>query len=346
MAASSSPHRTDAVIVGAGPVGLFAVFEFGMLGMRCHVVDSLDEAGGQCAALYPEKPIYDIPGYPVIAAKDLVSRVKEQAAPFQPVYHLGRHVESLSGSSDGAWIVESDDGARIEARAVVIAAGVGAFGPNRPPIAGIADYERDPVFPDVQYAVKRRDDFRGKRVVIAGGGDSAVDWAVSLAEVAAHIFVVHRGAKFRAAPAGIAALERLAGEGKVELVIPFQLDRLDGDGRHINAVIVRDLDGNERRLAVDVLLPFFGLAQSLGPISGWGLNVDRNLIAVDPATCATNRPGIYAIGDIASYAGKLKLILSGFAEAALAAHAAYGIVFPGQALHFEYSTIKGIPTLR
>jgi len=331
-------HETDVAIVGAGPVGLFAVFECGMLEMRCHVFDALDVPGGQCAALYPEKPIYDIPGYPRIDAGALVERLAEQAAPFAPTYHLGHAVTGLERCAEG-FVLTNAAGARVAARAVVIAAGGGAFGPNRPPLAGIECYEGSGVF----YLVRRREDFRGKRIVIAGGGDSAVDWALSLAELAERVMVVHRREKFRAAPQSLARLHRLAESGRVELVTPYQLSGLEGAGGQLTAVVVADLAGNRRRLAADCLLPFFGLATRLGPLAEWDLAFEDNHIVVDPASCATSRPGIFAIGDIAVYPGKLKLILSGFAEAALAAHAIHPRLHPGEALHFEYSTTKGVP---
>jgi thioredoxin reductase (NADPH) len=336
---------TDVAIIGAGPVGLFAIFECGMVGLRCHVIDALAAAGGQCTALYPEKPIYDVPGYPRILAHDLVENLLQQAAPFQPVYHLGHRVSALHENAAGGWQLTTEAGTLIGANAVIIAAGVGAFGPNRPPLAGITTYENQPPGSGVHYFVARREDYRGRRVVIAGGGDSAVDWALSLAEVAASVAIVHRRAKFRAAPASVAQLDALVAAGRVERVVPYQLQGLIGDGSRLEAVVVADLDGNERRLPADVLLPFFGLSQDLGPIAGWGLNLARNHIVVDPATCGTGRPGLFAIGDIATYPGKLKLILSGFAEAAIAAHAAFAHVHPGEALHFEYSTTKGVPTL-
>ena len=330
--------ETDVAIVGAGPVGLFAVFECGMLKMRTQVFDALDLPGGQCTALYPEKPIYDVPGYPKIEALALVEKLAEQAAPFQPVYHLGATVTELS-AVDGGFRLATAAGASVTAKAVIIAAGVGAFGPNRPPLPGIETYEGKSVF----YLVKRREDFRGRRVVIAGGGDSAVDWAISLAEVAERVMVVHRRAKFRAAPESSARLESLAQGGRIELVIPYQLAGLEGAAGALARVLVADLDGKTRALEADCLLPFFGLSMNLGAIAEWGLNLDRNHIAVAPATCATSVPGIFAIGDIATYPGKLKLILSGFAEAAQAAHAIYPLVRPGEALHFEYSTTKGVP---
>src|SRR4051794_15734012 len=334
-----SSERCDVAIVGAGPVGLFAVFECGMLEMGCEVFDALPAPGGQCAALYPEKPIYDIPGYPRIDAAELIDRLMEQAAPFAPKFHLGHAVSGLSANGEDGFAVETASGKRIAARAVVIAAGAGAFGPNRPPLAGIVEFEEKSVF----YLVRRREDFRGKRVVIAGGGDSAVDWALSLAGIAERVLVVHRRPKFRAAPQSAARLTRLADEGRVDLVIPYQLHALEGANGQLSAVVVADLAGDTRRLDADCLLPFFGLATELGPLAGWGLEIEHHHIRVDPATCATSRPGIFAIGDIATYPGKLKLILSGFAEAALAAHAIHPLVYPGQALHFEYSTTKGVP---
>ncbi|MGH6933821.1 MAG: NAD(P)/FAD-dependent oxidoreductase [Dongiaceae bacterium] len=335
---STATHATDVIIVGAGPVGLFAVFECGMLKMRCHVVDALDTTGGQCAALYPEKPIYDIPGYARIEAAELIHKLEQQIAPFKPVYHLGQQVETVTKSA-GGWRVATAAGTAIEGRAVIIAAGVGAFGPNRPPLAGIEQYEGKSVF----YLVKQRENLRGKRVVIAGGGDSALDWTLALADIAKQIYVVHRRPKFRGAPESVARMEVLAKAGRIELVVPYQLDGLEGQNGQIDAVIVATLDGAKRWLAADVLLPFFGLAMNLGPIAKWGLNLDHNHIMVDPATSQSSSPGIFAIGDIARYAGKLKLILSGFSEAAMAAHAIYPMVHPGEALHFEYSTTKGVP---
>jgi thioredoxin reductase (NADPH) len=336
----AAEHHTDVCIIGAGPVGLFAVFECGMLKMRCHVVDALDMTGGQCAALYPEKPIYDIPGYPAIDAVELISKLEHQVAPFHPVFHLGRRVEQLLPNGEG-WRLALDDGSGVSARAVIIAAGVGAFGPNKPPLKGIERFEGKGVF----YLVKRREDFRGKRVVIAGGGDSAVDWALSLAEVAAGVYMIHRRNKFRAAPESVARMEALAKQGKVELVVPYQLTGVEGNEDGLAAVSVATLEGKTRRIEADALLPFFGLAMNLGPIAEWGIALDHSHIKVTPATCATNQPGVFAIGDIASYPGKLKLILCGFSEAAMAAHAIHPLVHPGEALHFEYSTTKGVHEL-
>ncbi len=335
---SSSTTATDVAIIGAGPVGLFAVFECGMLKMKCHVFDALDSVGGQCAALYPEKPIYDIPGYPMIPAAELIDKLEAQAEPFTPVYHLNQRVDGVRTDGDG-FVLTTSAGAQVRTKAIIIAAGAGAFGPNRPPLGGIEAYEGSGVF----YYVKRREDFRGKRVVIAGGGDSAVDWALALEGIASHIAVVHRRDKFRAAPESAARLAALAKDGKIELVVPYQLHGLEGASGKLSGVVVQDLDGKNRTLTADALLPFFGLSMDLGPIAGWGLALERHHLTVDPARLETSVPGIFAIGDVAAYPGKLKLILSGFSEAAMAAHAAHGWVFPGQALHFEYSTSKGVP---
>ena len=336
---SSPHHETDVAIIGAGPVGLFAIFECGMLRMRTHVIDTLDMLGGQCAALYPEKPIYDVAGHPAIEAQELVHKLAQQAAPFHPVYHLGQQVTGLRQLEDGGFRLETSRGQTIGAKAVILAAGCGAFGPNRPPLDGLEAYEGKSVF----YMVHRREAFRGQRIVIAGGGDSAVDWAISLADVAEQVMVVHRRPKFRAAPESAARLDQLAESGKIDLVVPYQLHGLEGTNGHLSAVVVADLDGNERRLEADVLLPFFGLSMNLGPIAEWGLALDRHTVSIDPSTAATNIPGVFAVGDIATYKGKLKLITTGFAEAAHAAHAIHPLVHPGEALHFEYSTSKGVP---
>jgi len=330
---------TDVAIIGAGPVGLFAVFQCGMLKLRAVLIDALGEVGGQCAALYPEKPIYDIPAHPGIEAAALIAQLEAQSAPFAAPRLLNRRVERLDGAA-GDFRLTTDAGDVVRAKAVIIAAGAGAFGPNRPPLAGLAGYEASGA---VQYYVKRREALRGKRVVIAGGGDSAVDWALALKGVAASVHVVHRRAKFRAAPQSCAQLDAAAAAGEVEMVIPYQLHALHGEAGVLRAVEVADLDGGTRRIEADILLPFFGLAMELGPIATWGIDLERSHVVVDPARMATSTPGIFAIGDIAQYPGKLKLILQGFAEAAVAAHAIHPIVHPDTALHFEYSTSKGVP---
>lgn len=333
-------HETDIAIIGAGPVGLFAVFEAGMLKLRCHVIDALEELGGQCTALYPEKPIYDIPAHPAINAADLIAQLEAQAAPFNPTYHLGQRVETLV-KNDGAFTLTTSKGTVIKAKTVVIAAGCGAFGPNRPPLDGLEAYEGKSVF----YMVRRKEDFRGKRIVIAGGGDSAVDWTLGLADVAEKIYFLHRRPKFRAAPDSVEKMEALCAspDKKVEMVVPYQLAGLQGNNGILTGVKVATLEGEERVLEADVLLPFFGLAMELGPISDWGLGLHLSHINVDPSTCETNMAGIFAIGDIATYKNKLKLILCGFSEAAMAVHAARNVIYPDTAHHFEYSTSKGVP---
>jgi thioredoxin reductase (NADPH) len=331
--------ETDVAIIGAGPVGLFAVFECGMLRMKSVVIDALEAIGGQCTALYPEKPIFDIPAHPQIAGADLIGKLEEQAAPFSPQYLFGRRVESLRQEA-GALVLGTSAGDTIRAKAVILAAGAGAFGPNRPPLAGLPGYEASGA---VRYMVAKREEFRGKRVVIAGGGDSAVDWALSLKDIAAKVVVVHRRPKFRAAPETAAQLEAAAARGEVEMAIPYQLHGLKGDGATLEAVELATLQGDIRDVPADHLLAFFGLSMELGPIADWGLGLERSHVSVTPSTCETNIQGVYAIGDIATYPGKLKLILQGFSEAAMAAHAIHPRVFPDTALHFEYSTSKGVP---
>jgi thioredoxin reductase (NADPH) len=330
---------TDVAIIGAGPAGLFAVFECGMLKLSSVLIDALGEIGGQCAALYPEKPIYDIPAHPSLAAGALVAQLDQQIAPFNAPRLLNRRVDSLEGRP-GAFTLRTDRGDTITARAILIAAGAGAFGPNRPPLENLETFEATGA---VQYYVRRREDFRGRHVVIAGGGDSAVDWALALKDIAAKIYVIHRRAKFRAAPETAAQLDAAAAAGEIEMVIPYQLHALHGADGALESVAVADLDGKIRHLPADRLLPFFGLSMDLGPIANWGLALERHHVAINPATCETNIPGIFAIGDVATYPGKLKLILQGFSEAAMAAHAIHPIARPGVALHFEYSTSKGVP---
>jgi thioredoxin reductase (NADPH) len=331
--------ETDVAIIGAGPVGLFAVFECGMLRMRTVVIDALDAAGGQCSALYPEKPIFDIPAHPEIAAADLIAALEKQARPFHPLMLLSRRVERLARTESG-FELTTNEADVIACKAVIIAAGAGAFGPNRPPLEGLAAFEASGA---VRYMVTRREDFRGRRVVIAGGGDSAVDWALSLKQIAAKVTVVHRRDKFRCAPESAAQLKAAAERGEIEMAIPYQLHGLQGEGGALAAVEVATLKGEVKAIPADVLLPFYGLSMELGPIAEWGLDVEHKHVQVNPATCETNIPGVHAIGDIATYPGKLKLILQGFSEAAMAAHAIHPRVFPGEALHFEYSTSKGVP---
>ncbi|PIR39491.1 MAG: ferredoxin--NADP(+) reductase [Alphaproteobacteria bacterium CG11_big_fil_rev_8_21_14_0_20_39_49] len=331
-------HNTDITIIGAGPVGLFAVFEAGMMKMKCHVIDSLDFIGGQCTALYPEKPIYDIPAHPSILAEDLIKNLEKQASPFKPEYHLSQTVNEVTKNNDG-WLVTTSKGTQIQCKVIIIAAGCGAFGPNRPPLADIEEYEGKSVF----YMVGKKEEMRDKNVVIAGGGDSAVDWVLSLVDIAKSVSVVHRRPKFRCLPDSQDKLEKLADEGRVNMVVPYQLDSLKGNNGKLESVIVKTLKGEEKELKADILLPFFGLAMELGPIANWGLNIDKKHISVNPTTLQTNQDGIFAIGDIATYDNKMKLILNGFAEAAMACHKARGIVYPDEVVHFEYSTTAGVP---
>ncbi|MBM5782087.1 MAG: NAD(P)/FAD-dependent oxidoreductase [Pelagibacterales bacterium] len=331
-------HKTDLVIIGAGPTGLFSIFEAGMLKIKCHVIDSLEVIGGQCQALYPEKPIYDIPAHPSILASELIEKLEEQARPFAPTYHLNQRVEAFEKNPDGSFIVTTSKNVKIHCKAVIIAAGCGAFGPNRPPMARLEEFEVKSVF----YAVKSKAEFSNKKVVIAGGGDSAVDWAISLSAIAKKVYVVHRRDKFRCAPESADQMKKLTNDGKIEMVIPYQLDGLKGLDGKLEAVLVKDFDGNIRELEADYLLPFFGLAMELGPIASWGLNLHKNHIEVDPSTMRTSVEGIYAVGDIITYKNKLKLILNGFAEAATACHDIRKIVHPDEVFHFEYSTSKGV----
>jgi thioredoxin reductase (NADPH) len=332
--------ESDVIIIGAGPVGLFAVHQCGMLGLSCQVIDALPEIGGQCTALYPEKPIYDIPAYPEILAGQLIEQLEHQATPFRPLYHLGHPVIAIQRIED-FWHVQTEGLTGAKARSLIIAAGAGAFGPNRPPLENIAQYEGTSVF----YMVRNKEMFRDRRVVIAGGGDSAVDWALALKDIAKEIHVIHRRDKFRAAPESVRQLHALREKGEVSLHIPFQLASLEGESGQLQSVRIKNTNGETKELAADILLPFFGLATSLGPIAEWGLGVERNTVTVEPGTQATNISGIYAIGDVASYPHKLKLILTGFAEAAQAAHAIRSYLYPDQEFHFEYSTTKGIPKL-
>lgn len=331
-------HEADVAIIGAGPSGLFAVFECGMLGLSCAVVDVLPDVGGQCTALYPEKPIYDIPGFPSIQAEALISRLESQIQPFRPQMFMGQAVVSLSKESN-KWLLKTESNQFIKASALIIAAGSGAFGPNRPPIDNIQSYENTSVF----YMVRRKSDFAGKNIVIAGGGDSAVDWALSLSDVAKSIHVVHRRDKFRAAPENVAKLKVLADAGKITLKVPYQLDGIEGSAPYMTGVRVRSDDNKVTIIPADILLPFYGLSPDLGVIATWGLNINHHTIPVDSATCQTVTPGIYAIGDIVNYKDKLKLILTGFAEAAQAAHAIYRYIYPEKPLHMAHSTDKGVP---
>lgn len=324
--------RTDVVIIGAGPVGLFAVFELGLYDLKCHLIDILDRPGGQCAELYPEKPIYDIPAWPEISGQQLTDKLMEQIKPFSPQFHFNRMVTKLERLEDGSFHVETDEGEIFETKVVVIAAGGGSFQPKRPPVPGIEAYEGKSVF----YAVRRVEAFRDQDVVIVGGGDSALDWALNLQPIVKSMTVVHRRPEFRAAPDSVKKMFELVDAGKIRFEVG-QVSGLEGEDGALNGVKVKNADG-ETVLPATRMLPFFGLTMKLGPIADWGLNLHENLITVDTEKFETSEPGIFAIGDINWYPGKLKLILSGFHEAALMTQAAKRIISPGERVVFQYTT--------
>ena len=329
---SNSEIVTDVVIIGAGPVGLFAVFELGLLDIKCHLIDILDRPGGQCAELYPEKPIYDIPGFPMVTGQGLVDNLMQQIAPFGPEFHLGRMVTGLEKLGDGDFRLTTDADEVFRAKAVVIAAGGGSFQPKRPPVEGIEAYEQKSVF----YAVRKMEDFRDQDVVIVGGGDSALDWTLNLQPIARSLTLVHRRDAFKAAPASVNKMKELVAEGKISFVLG-QIGSLEGtDGQLSKVHLVTD--SGEVSLPATRLLPFFGLTMKLGPVADWGLDLNDNLITVDTEKFESSVPGIFAIGDINHYPGKLKLILSGFHEAALMAQAAKALVSPGERVVFQYTT--------
>ncbi len=324
--------ESDAVVIGAGPCGLFAVFELGLLDIKAHVIDILDRPGGQCAELYPEKPIYDVPALPVVSGQELTDRLMEQIKPFAPVFHFNERIETLSRTSDGRLRLTSDAGTVFLAKVIVVAAGGGSFTPKRPPLEGIEAYEGKSVF----YSVRKMETMRGCDVVIVGGGDSALDWTLNLAPVSNSLTLVHRRDEFRAAPHSVEKMRKLVAEASVRLLIG-QVTKLEGDAGQLSALVIQTASGTER-VPCNAMLPFFGLTMKLGPVAEWGLNLHENLIHVDTERFESSEKGIFAIGDINWYPGKLKLILSGFHEAALMAQAAYKIVFPGKKLLFQYTT--------
>jgi thioredoxin reductase (NADPH) len=328
--------ETDVVIVGAGPVGLFAVFELGLLDIKAHLIDILPKVGGQCAELYPEKPIYDIPGFPIITGQGLVENLMKQIEPFHPTFHLSEMVASLEvlGTPEAPrFRVSTDAGTTFEAKCVIVAAGGGSFQPKKPPIENIDAYEGTGVF----YAVRKMEAFRGKRILIVGGGDSALDWTVNLQPLAERLTLLHRRDAFRAAPHTVEQMRSLVSRGEMDLQLG-QVVGLKGTAPHLEAAIVKHDDGSTVEIPCDVILPFFGLTMKLGPIAEWGLNLAENLIPVDTEKFETNVPGLFAIGDINHYPGKLKLILSGFHEAALATQKVHRYVYPEKKLLFQYTT--------
>ena len=330
------PVTTDIAIIGAGPVGIFTVFEMGLLGYRCVLLDSLAQAGGQLTELYPEKPIYDIPGFPTVLAGEIITHLQAQAAPFKPQYLLGEAVSHLSGQA-GAFALHAGEHT-VHAKVVVIAAGAGVFSPRKPPLPNLAEFEGKSVF----FAVKNKQQLAGKTVVIAGGGDSATDWAVELHRLGAQVHLVHRRDDFRGAPATVDQLRQLAAAGKIHLHTPYQVSALHGTAGQLTHVTLTDLNGQAQSCAADALLCFFGLAPSLGPIAQWGLQTTSKKVVVDPATMATTTAGILAVGDITDYPGKLDLILTGFAEAAIAAKTAQSLIDPQKKFKLVYTTSSGV----
>lgn len=332
----NSPIQTDCLIVGAGPCGLFAVFELGLLDIKAHLVDILPKVGGQCAELYPEKPIYDIPGFPVVTGQGLVDNLLKQIEPFGPTFHLNQQVEevTLLGTPEKPLFrVATDAGTVFETKTLVVAAGGGSFQPKRPPVQGIEPYEGKSVF----YAVRRMDDFRDRDVLIVGGGDSALDWTLSLQPIAKSLTLMHRRDEFRAAPHSVEQMRALVAAGKMRLAFG-QLAALNGADGQLTGVTVKDMSGASLDIACDRMLPFFGLTMKLGPVADWGLGLHENLVAVDTEKFETSTPGIFAVGDINFYPGKLKLILSGFHEAALMAQKAHRYIYPEKRLTFQYTT--------
>ena len=324
---------TDAVIIGAGPCGLFAVFELGLVDIKCHVLDILDRPGGQCAELYPEKPIYDIPALPIVTGAELTSRLMEQIKPFHPEFHFNQMVTELKKLGDNDFELKTDGGMTFRCKVVIIAAGGGSFQPKKPPIPGIDAYEGTSVF----YSVKKMEAFRGKDVLIVGGGDSALDWTINLQPIAKSMTLLHRRDDFRAAPDSVKKMRELVADGKMSFKLG-QVTGLKGDNGMLSAATIKGNDGAVFDIEANAMLPFFGLTMKLGPVADWGLNLNENLLTVDTAKFETSEPGIFAIGDINTYPGKLKLILSGFHEAALMAQQAFKYKNPGERLLFQYTT--------
>ncbi len=332
--------ETDVLVIGAGPVGLFSVFELGQLGIKSCVVDCLEMVGGQCSSLYPQKPIYDIPAYPEISAQKLIDKLITQIKPFNPKFMLGEIVEKFE-EKDGKFFLSTSSKNLIISKCVIIAAGNGAFGPNKPPLENIETFENKSIF----YHINNKKIFEKKKIAIAGGGDSAADWAIELSSIAKKVYFIHRRQKLRAAPVSVEKLFELEKQNKLEMIIPFQIDSVNGSDGNLENITVKNLNGTTKTLSVDFFLPFFGLSTDLGPIKDWELDLEKNLLTVNQSNCQTSKKGIYAIGDVCTYPGKLKLILTGFSEAAMAAHSCFNRVFPEKVLHFEYSTTSGIKNI-
>ncbi|AYA38621.1 NAD(P)/FAD-dependent oxidoreductase [Hymenobacter oligotrophus] len=332
---------TDICIIGAGPVGLFAVFEAGLLKLRCHVVDALPQVGGQLSEIYPKKPIYDIPGYPEVLAGDLVQNLMRQIEPFHPTFTLGERVESFEKLEDGSFVLTTTDGTEIRCKAIAIAGGLGSFEPRKPAIEELEKYEGGK---GVYYMVRDPETFRDQRIVIAGGGDSALDWTIFLANVAKEVTLVHRGTTFRGAADSAEKVKALHEAGKVNLVLSSNVTHVHGQ-EQLEAVTITANDGSTNTITVDSFIPLFGLTPKLGPIGEWGLELEDDAVKVNTLDYSTSVPGVYAIGDINTYPGKLKLILCGFHEAALMAQGAYKYMYPDKKYVLKYTTVNGVPTL-
>jgi thioredoxin reductase (NADPH) len=328
--------KTDILIIGAGPVGLFTVFEAGLLKLRCHLMDVLPRAGGQLTEIYPKKPIYDIPGLPSILAGDLVTNLLKQIEPFKPTFTLGERAEEILQTSEGTFVVTGHKGTIVEAKVIAIAGGLGCFEPRKPPIPDIDRFEGK----GIHYFILDPEAYKEKRVVIAGGGDSALDWTIELAEQGTHVTMIHRRTTFRGALDSVDKVMALANAGKVDLITDANVIDVEGDER-LERVILEVPEGR-KTIATDYFLPMFGLTPKLGPIAEWGLNLEKHAIVVDPLEYSTNVKGIYAIGDINTYKGKLKLILCGFHEATMMCQSAFHHIYPDQKLSFKYTTVTGI----
>ena len=331
--------KTDILIIGAGPTGLFAVFEAGLLQLKCHLIDALPQAGGQCSEIYPKKPIYDIPGFPEVLAGDLVDNLMEQIKPFQPSFTLGERAETIEKLDDGTFVVTTNKGTRHNAPVVAIAGGLGSFEPRKPLLENLSEYEDN----GVSYMIKDPEVYRDKKVVIAGGGDSALDWSIFLADVASEVTLVHRRNEFRGALDSVEKVQNLKNQGRINLITPGEIVGLQGEGQLESVTIRKTTNAAEDiTLEVDNFIPLFGLSPKLGPIADWGLEIEKNAIKVDTFDYQTNVPGIYAIGDVNTYPGKLKLILCGFHEATLMCQSAYQRIFPDKKYVLKYTTVGGI----
>lgn len=329
--------KTDILIIGAGPVGLFTVFEAGLLKLKCHIVDALAQPGGQLTEIYPKKPIYDIPGYPSVLAGDLIDNLMEQIAPFKPGFTLGERAETIEKLEDDSYVLTTNRGTKINAPVIAIAGGLGCFEPRKPPISNITDFEDK----GVEYIIRDPELYRDKKILIAGGGDSALDWTILLADVAKEVTLVHRRTSFRGALDSVDKVMELAQAGKINLVTEAQVVGLNGEDK-LDSVVIKDKEKNEKPVEVDHFIPLFGLSPKLGPIGEWGLNITKNAIEVDTVDYSTNIPGIYAIGDINTYEGKLKLILCGFHEGTIMVQSAFKRIYPDAKLSFKYTTVAGV----